>query len=97
MRGVVVATVRAALGAVNVTPAPLVKHQGGTLLARDQYLRELVPKNSRPGSSSRLSQLFKDHFQESRLRPKIAVTTQHNTLDVNSCASEPSATEMETY
>lgn len=43
----VVATVRAALGAVNVTPAPLVKHQGDTLLARDPYLRELALKISR--------------------------------------------------
>ena len=46
MRGVV-ATVRAALGAVNVTSAPLEKHQGDTLLARDRYLRELVLKISR--------------------------------------------------
>ena len=49
MRGVV-ATVRVTVGAVNVTPAPLVKHQGDTFLARDLYLREHVSTIFRPVS-----------------------------------------------
>ena len=47
MRGVV-ATVRAALGAVNVTPAPLVKHQGDTLLARDRSVPERASAENLP-------------------------------------------------